>query len=79
MIERGWTDPEIRDLMGGNLMRVMDQVDAVAESLRNELPSVAIWEKRTDLPAKWGGEGDAYYPHAVKAAQAKLFAVHDEL
>ncbi|KAF3042128.1 hypothetical protein E8E12_005519 [Didymella heteroderae] len=28
MIERGWTDDEIKDLMGRNVMRVMDEVDA---------------------------------------------------
>ena len=79
MIERGWTDDEVKDLMGRNVMRVMDEVDAVAESLKNELPSSAIWEKRQDLPAKWGGEGNVYYPYAVQEAQKKLFSAHDEL
>lgn len=79
MIERGWTDAEVKDLMGGNLMRVMEEVDAVSESLKNELPSTAIWEKRRDLPAKWGGENDAFYPYAVQDAQKKLFVGHDEL
>ena len=79
MIERGWSDAELKDLMGGNLMRVMDDVDAVSKSLRSQKPSGAIWEKRTDLPAKWGGEENAYYPHAVHDAQKKLFSEHDEL
>lgn len=79
MIERGWTDDEIKDLMGRNIMRVMDEADAVAESLKRQLPSTAIWEKRKDLPAKWGGEGDAYYPNAVREAQKRLFPLHDEL
>jgi membrane dipeptidase len=79
MIERGWTDDEIKDLMGRNVMRVMDEVDVVAEALKGQLPSAAIWEKRKDLPAKWGGEGDAYYPYAVREAQKTLFPVHDEL
>jgi membrane dipeptidase len=79
MIERGWTDDEVKDLIGRNVMRVMDEVDAVAESLKDQIPSAAIWEKRQDLPAKWGGEGDAYYPYAVRAAQKKLFSAHDEL
>ncbi|KAJ4342203.1 hypothetical protein N0V87_001187 [Didymella glomerata] len=79
MIERGWTDDEIKDLMGRNVMRVMDEVDVVAESLKGQLSSAAIWEKRKDLPAKWGGEGDAYYPYAVREAQKTLFPVHDEL
>lgn len=79
MIERGWTDDELKDLMGGNIMRVMDEVDAVGKSLQSKLPSVAIWEKRQDLPAKWGGQDDAYYPYAVRDAQKKLFPIHDEL
>lgn len=79
MIERGWTDAEIKDLMGGNLMRVLDEVDAVSVSLRGEKPSTAIWEKRSDLPAKWGGDGDVFYPHAVQEAQKELFRGHDEL
>lgn len=79
MIERGWTDTEINDLMGGNLMRVMDEVDAVSASLKDEKPSTAVWEKRKDLPAKWGGEGDAFYPYAVQERQKEIFRGHDEL
>lgn len=30
MLMRDWSDDEVKDLMGRNLMRVMDQVDAVA-------------------------------------------------
>jgi membrane dipeptidase len=78
MIERGWSDSEIADLMGGNLMRVMDGVDAVKATLKHKLPSAAVWEKRTDLPASWGGQDDAYYPHEVRKAQRQLFG-HDEL
>lgn len=65
--------------MGGSIMRVMDEVDAVGVWLQPKLPSAAIWEKRKDLPAKWGGRDDAYYPFAVREAQKKLFPVHDEL
>lgn len=79
LIERGWSDAELTDLMGGNLMRVMDEVDEVAKSLKHTLPSAAIWEKRVDLPARWGGQDDAYYPPEVRDAQRKLFPVHDEL
>ena len=79
MIERGWTDSQIKDLMGGNLMRVMDEVDAVSESLQKEKVSSAIWEQRKDLPAQWGGPNEAYYPYAVRDAQEKLFVGHDEL
>ncbi|KXJ87925.1 membrane dipeptidase [Microdochium bolleyi] len=76
MLARGWSDDEVLDLMGRNLMRVMDAVDAVSEEMRHELPSSAIWEKRTDLPATWGEE---YYPYEVRDARKKLRIVHDEL
>jgi membrane dipeptidase len=68
--------------MGGNLMRIMDKVDAVSESMKNRLPSSAIWEKRKDLPAtKWGGGGgmDVYWPPDVKAEVKKMAVRHDEL
>lgn len=52
MIHRGWSDSEIIGLMGGNLMRVMDDVDEVARRMGEEgaKPSPAIFEGRTDLP-----------------------------
>lgn len=59
-IRRGWSDSEIEGLMGGNLLRVMDEVDEVAEGLATKPPSRDIYEKRTDLPAHtWGGPGYA--------------------
>ena len=33
MISRDWSDSEIIGLMGGNLMRVMDDVDQVAKEM----------------------------------------------
>lgn len=79
MLIRGWSDDEVKDLMGRNLMRVLDEVDAVAAGLKDELPSAAIWEKRKDLPAQWGGEGNAFYPYDVQKIHAKLIPEHDEL
>ncbi|SPN99279.1 related to Putative dipeptidase ARB_02715 [Cephalotrichum gorgonifer] len=80
MLERGWTDDETKDLMGRNLMRVMDAVDAIRDSMADNLPSTAVWEKRTDLPAVWGGKDDAYYPAGVLDAQKAFLArEHDEL
>ncbi|KAJ1326160.1 membrane dipeptidase [Microdochium nivale] len=76
MLDRGWSDDEVMDLMGRNLMRVMDAVDKISEELKDELPSTAIWEKRKDLPATWGEE---YYPYEVRDARKKLQIVHDEL
>lgn len=66
--------------MGRNLMRVMDEVDAVKEELAAEFPSTAIWEKRTDLPAEtWGGLGQAYFPSEVQSVIAEKYTRHDEL
>lgn len=79
MLMRGWSDDEVKDLMGRNLMRVMDQVDAVSAQLKNSAPSEAIWEKRKDLPAQWGGDANMFYPTEVQEVQAKMIPQHDEL
>ena len=79
LLIRGWTDIEIEALMGTNLMRVMDEVDAVSEQLREELASPVIYEKRTDLPAKWAGVDSVYWPYEVQDVIAKKFPNHDEL
>lgn len=78
---RNWTDDEVKDLMGRNLLRVLDEADAVAARLQAESagPSAAIWESRTDLPARWGGDGNMFYPYDVQAIQAEMAPVHDEL
>lgn len=59
-------------------MRVMDQVDAVKEQMIDELPSAAIWEKRADLPANWGGPEQAYLPYEVREVVNNR-PKHDEL
>lgn len=64
--------------MGGNLLRVMDEVDAVKEQLAGTLPSAEVWERRKDLPAQWGGREDMLYPADVKEIK-KTIHVHDEL
>lgn len=66
-------------MTGGNLLRVLKDVERVKESLKDRLPSSAVYEKRKDLPAtRWGGPGGAYLPPGVKSlvAQRKL---RDEL
>jgi membrane dipeptidase len=52
MISRNWTDEEVIGLMGGNLLRVMDEVDQTAHEMEKQglKPSPAIWEDRKDLP-----------------------------
>lgn len=78
LLSRGWNDTEIYGVMGENLMRVMDQVDVVSSQMADRLPSSAIWEKRTDLPADWGGPGQAYLPYEVRDVVNSRRA-HDEL
>ncbi|EXJ55946.1 hypothetical protein A1O7_08877 [Cladophialophora yegresii CBS 114405] len=81
LLSRGWTPEEMCGVMGGNLMRIMDAVDAVSERLKGRLPSSAIWEKRKDLPStKWGGGGEqVYWPRDVKDKVEKMQLRHDEL
>lgn len=64
--------------MGRNLLRVMDEVDAVKAQSTRLLPSAEIWDLRKDLPAEWGGLDDIFYPIAVREAKDTLFR-HDEL
>ena len=67
--------------MGRNLLRVMDEVDQVKADLQSKLPSSEVWEKRKDLPAKWGGPNDWYYPLEARKAinEAHAQVKHDEL
>lgn len=73
-IRRGWTDSELEGLMGGNILRVMDEVQGIGEQLRagDRRASRDIYENRTDLPAfEWGGPNGAYLPADVKAVVDK--------
>lgn len=79
LLDRGWTDGEIKAVMGENLMRVMDEVDATKRQLERELASPGIYEKRTDLPAAWAGANSIYWPYEVQETVAKKFPKHDEL
>ncbi|RXK42006.1 hypothetical protein M231_00727 [Tremella mesenterica] len=66
-LRRGWTDEEMRGLMGGNLLRVMRGVEEAAERRRGQKANRATYEKRTDLPGvNWGGPEGAYLPLRVK-------------
>jgi membrane dipeptidase len=59
-------------------MRVMDEVDRVKERLKDQLPSTAVWHKRSDLPANWGGPEQVYLPYEVQDVVNKRVE-HDEL
>lgn len=53
--------------MGGNILRVMSEVEEVARSLSHERPLHDIYENRKDFPAhSWGGPNLAYLPLDVK-------------
>jgi membrane dipeptidase len=65
MLARGWTDEEVIGLMGGNLLRVMDEVDEVQLALAGEEASAEVYEERTDIPAVKGAWAD-YLPDAVR-------------
>jgi membrane dipeptidase len=41
LIRRGWTDRNLAKLAGGNILRVLRQAEAVAESIKDEEPSMA--------------------------------------
>jgi membrane dipeptidase len=80
MLFRGWSDVEVKGLIGGNLMRIMDKVDQVKVELEHELPSSAVWSERKDLPAThWGGGPDQpYFPLEVRNI-VNNNVYHDEL
>lgn len=61
MLSRGWTDTEVTGLMGGNLLRVMDDVDKTAKGMADLKPSPAIFEERKDLPM----DQEEYLPDVV--------------
>jgi membrane dipeptidase len=42
LIRRGWNDENLAKLAGGNVLRVMRKAEAVAASLKNEPPSMAV-------------------------------------
>lgn len=52
LIKRGWTRRELSDLAGGNVLRVMREMERVGAGLRKggAKPSFDVYEKREDLP-----------------------------
>jgi membrane dipeptidase len=45
LIRRGWSDADLARLVGGNVLRVMEQVERVAASMREEPPLNATIEQ----------------------------------
>jgi membrane dipeptidase len=41
LIRRGWSDQDLAQLAGGNVLRVMRQAEAVAKSMKDEPPAMA--------------------------------------
>ena len=52
LIRRGWSDRNLAKLAGGNVLRVMRQAEAVAQSLKNEQPAIATLVPRPADPWK---------------------------
>ena len=51
MMRRGWSDGDVAKLAGGNVLRVMERAEAVAASMKSELPATAS-EAVLDAPVK---------------------------
>ena len=45
LVRRGWSDSDIAKLVGGNVLRVMEQVERVAASMKNQPPLIATIEQ----------------------------------
>jgi hypothetical protein len=54
-------------------MRVMDKVDAISKQMKDTMASPVVYEKRTDLPAKWAGVGSVYWPYEVQRQWRRSF------
>jgi membrane dipeptidase len=46
LLGRGWSDADIKKLIGLNLLRVLRQAEAVAAGMKNEPPSVAVIDQK---------------------------------
>jgi membrane dipeptidase len=51
MMRRGWSDADVAKLAGGNVLRVMERAEAVAASIKSELPAT-VSEAVLDAPVK---------------------------
>ena len=60
MYRRGWTKYDLQRLAGGNLLRVLRGAEKVAMDLQSAgaQPVVDLYDKRSDLPARYGLSSD---------------------
>lgn len=80
MLSRGWNETEMAGLLGGNLLRVMDEVEQVKIKFASQPPSREIYDKRNDLqPLNWGGPDGAYLPADVNEMLTRRGRLDDEL
>ncbi|KAK4054894.1 hypothetical protein OIV83_000818 [Microbotryomycetes sp. JL201] len=58
LIQRGWTDDEVRGVASENWLRVWRKVEAVKYALRHEKPYTDIFEPRLDgdMKPRWPGD-----------------------
>jgi len=56
LFKRGWTSKELKGLTGGNLLRVLEGAELVAQELQKvgTPPVLDLYDKRTDLPVPRG-------------------------
>ena len=52
LINRGWGKKDLDLLAGGNILRVMRGIEAVAQEMKGDEPSMAKYSKRHDLDPK---------------------------
>ena len=55
LFKRGWSAKDLRGLTGGNLLRVLEGAERVAEELQKvgTAPVLDLYDKRPDLPVHW--------------------------
>lgn len=79
LLKRGWTDDELADLLGNNLLRILDGVDRIKDKMATMPASPATLPSRPDLPVNWGGGSTgSYLPQDVRD-YLKAKHVRDEL
>ncbi len=49
LLSRGWSDEDVKKFLGLNVLRAMRQAEAVAASMKNEPPSVAMLPTAADV------------------------------